>query len=355
MNTMTLPPDWYSQQKKTDDDWPSVRLVSSLRQHTQWKHSPAFGHQARNNSAASLWPERDESLSREALLADHISLQRRLRQGKDRCAKESTDTKRRRQSEPSKVEPKHHCVFPSRNPHRLRTSRAASKVMRGLRLRNVSDDGHRCSFEPFLRSENHPVFVQPIKDYVVKRLGVFHSRSRKPSSISASSEGIWKRPNYQRCASSTSKDSIQLNGRIQLIAMIQGSGTPPGQLAPDAEVSSNASAGTEQILTSAEASDHAQATAKSEPLTAIENPRGDLPMGNADYFHYPEWDPRHLLRSPELGQIRNRTSTSGTTVYNPPLIAEASPNSKKLESDESTSSGTSCGIRDLKTLYERER
>ena len=61
--------------------------------------------------------------------------------------------------------------------------------MRGLTLRNKGDDGQRWSLEPYLASEHHPVFVQPVKEYVMKRWGIFRSGSRKQSSISASSEG----------------------------------------------------------------------------------------------------------------------------------------------------------------------
>lgn len=119
INTPTLPSSWYHRKDQTDEDWLSTRLLSSLRQHTQWKHSPAFGHQARNNSAVSLWPERDGVLSRETLLAEQISLNRRLRQQEDGAAKESTERKRGCQSELSGEEPKSRPSFPSRRRRHL--------------------------------------------------------------------------------------------------------------------------------------------------------------------------------------------------------------------------------------------
>ena len=383
MNTLSLPSGWY----RTDDNWLNARLVSSLRQHTQWKHSPAFGHQARNNSAASLWPERDDTLSREALLAEHISLNRRLRRREDRAAKESSDTKRRRQSELSDKEPKRRRFSPSRHRRRLekfekssshrilqrlcgRRSQALSlrgrleqrnvlKVMRGLRVRNVSENFHRWSLEPVLRIHPHPVFVQPVKDYVMKRWRVFRSGNCNHSPNSAPSEGTEKRPDYQRAASSTSRDSIQLSRRAQIVTMNQGSGTSLGQLAPDAEASWSASAGKTRILKSAEVSkdstNHAQTTAKSKPLTPIEHSdEEDLSMESTDCFPSAEWTFGRSLQSSESGQTRHRTSTSGTTVYNPPLIAEFSPNSQKLESDGSTSSGTSSEMSYPKFLHEGE-
>lgn len=48
--------------------------------------------------------------------------------------------------------------------------------MRGLRVRDLSDDGHRWSLEPVLRSKCDPVFIQSVKDYVMKRWKVFHSK-----------------------------------------------------------------------------------------------------------------------------------------------------------------------------------
>lgn len=385
IKTLTLPSGWYDQKSSTSDPRLNTRLVSSLRQQTQWKHSPAFGHQARNNSAASLWPERDDTLSREALLAERVSLNRRLKlRHRDRDANEGAYTERRRQSEPTGNEPKRRRFFLSCYRGRFRTSDSTSshrclrglsgpgsdsvsshgrvkqknppKVMRGLRLRNVANRGQRWSLEPFLRSENHPVFVQPVKEYVMRRLAVFRPRSRDHSSTSASSEGAGKRPNYQRAASSTSRDSIQLSRRTPIMTMIHGSRASLEHLASDAEALANAPAGREQILTNAEALqgsiNHFQTTSESGPLMTIEEHSGeDLPE-NTNCLTPTERIPRYLLHSPEPGQMRNRASTSGTTVYNPPLIAEASPNSKTIASDGSTSSGTSSGIRGPRTLQE---
>lgn len=254
-------------------------------------------------------------------------------------------------------EPKRRRILPLRHRGRLRTSepvpsqrflqglfgpqsdvksprgkfrqKSVFKVMRGLRLRNVSDDGHRWSLEPVVRSENHPVFVQPVKDYVMKRWGVFRSGSRNKSSTSASSHGTGKPPCSQRAASSTFGDSIQLSRRTQMTTMIQGSTTSLGHSGPAAEVSSTAPASRHLIRTSTEASqdltDHAQTITKSELRIAVQRPGEDLPTENTDRSLCTEWFPCDSLQSSGLGQTRNRTSTSGTTVYNPPLIAEASP------------------------------
>ena len=274
INTLTLPAVWYHRKHHTDADLLNKRLVSSLRQHTQWKHSPAFRHQARNNSAVSSWPESHDALSREALLAERISLSRRLNQRRNDAAKEITDRKRRCHSELSGGQHKRRRFFPSRHrrclgdpaesacSHRLFQGCSASrpgtvsprgkfeqrnvlKVIRGSRVRNLSDHGHRWSLEPIVRSEDHPVFVQPVKDYVRKRWRVFGSGSRNRSSISLLSEGDGQRPFYRHTVSSNRKDYLQIKRRLQRMTTFEGSVTSIGQPASDVEASSNAPAGRE--------------------------------------------------------------------------------------------------------------
>ena len=307
INTLTLPSGWYHRKDKADDNWLNKRLVSSLRQHTQWKHSPAFGHQARNNSAASLWPERDDTLSREALLAEQVSLNRLLRQKKDdRAAKESTDAKRRREIVLSGGDSKCRRFFFSRHQRRARRPKEPALSHRALQglsspqpeqlspvkrveqknLLKISRSlqGYCWSLEPVLRSEYHPVFVQPIKDYVTKRWRAFRSRSRNQSSTRALSGSTGKRPEYQRAATSTSRDSIQLSRRTQIMTLIQGSGTSLGQPGPESEATLGAPTDRERILTSAEASpDCTQMTAISKPLTAIEHSDDDLPAESTEF------------------------------------------------------------------------
>ena len=73
----------------------------------------------------------------------------------------------------------------------------ALKIIHGLRPRYSSDKGPRWLFEPVLRSESHPVFVQPTKSYVMKRYGFFHSRTRNLSSSLTLNKGPETRPDNQ--------------------------------------------------------------------------------------------------------------------------------------------------------------
>ena len=376
MDIPKLPFGLNDRKKRTGDTWFNTRLVSSLRQRTQWKHSPAFGHQARNNSAASLSPKRDDALSREALLAEQVSLNRRLKRQEDGDAKDGSYTKWRCQSEPIGEEPKRHRFYHSRYLRRLRTSDSASslrrpqrrsspqseplssqgmikqknalEVMCGLRQRNVNDNYQRWSFEPFLRSENHPVFVQPVKDYVMKRCGLFRSKSRKQSSTLTSNRSRGTRSDRHRAAFSASRDSIQLNRHTQVMNITHDRDNSLENFSADTVASLHVPVGRERpssVETLRSPTGNAQTTTEPEPLTLTECSSQGLSM-NTDYFSSTEWVPRHFLQSPESSQTRNRTSTSGTTVYTPPLIVEALPNSKRIGSNGSTSSGTLSGTRD---------
>ena len=377
-----LPSGLYDQKIRTDDTSLNTRLVSILKQQAQWKYSPAFGHQARNNSSASLWPQRDDALSREALLAEQVSLNRRLRrQTEDGDSKNGAYTKLRRRSQPTGEDPKCFRFLPSRYLRRLRTSdpafshrylqedsspqsgllsssgrvkhKNALKIIRGLRRRNLRDKGQRWLFEPFLKSESHPVFVQPIKGYVMKRCGVFHSRSRNLSSSWTLNKGPETGPDNQRAASRTSRDSIQLSRRSQAMASTPDSENTLGKLSPGFIASaSNEKDPSHQTLQ--DPTRIVQATARAEPLISIEHSNEAPSMKNIDYSSLTEWVPRDSLQSLESGPTRNRTSTSGTTIYSPPLITQASPESKKLESDESTSSSTLSGARESNSPHEGE-
>ena len=371
-----LPSGLYKQKIWTDDAWLNTRLVSILGQQAQWKYSPAFGHQARNNSSESLWPQRDDAMSREALLAEQVSLNRRLRR-----RREDGDSRR---SQPTGEDPKRFRFFPSRCLCHLRTSDPTSshhhvqeqpspqsgllsssgrvknanalKNVRGLRQRNLSDKGQRWSFEPFLRSESHPVFVQPIKDYVTKRCGIFHSRSRNLLSNLNLDKGPETRPDNQRAASRTSRDSIQLSRRSQVMALTQDSEITVRKLSPGFIASLKASKSNGKTLSHKASQDLTkivQTTARAEPLVSIEHSSEDASMKSIDYSASTEWIPRDSLWSLDSRPTRNRTSTSGTIIHNPPLITQASPDSKKLESDESNSSSTLSGARESNSSHER--
>lgn len=218
------------------------------------------------------------------------------------------------------------------------------RVIGGLRHRDVSDENHHWSLEPRLRQERHPVFVQPVKEYVMKRWRTFRSRTRHDTSTLASGEGIQKHPAHRHLDSHIPRDSLQLNRSksTQIMTVIQGSGsslTPP---VPDYEASPKLP------VSPATTGDSHRSKRQNHPIPStgctpsppthtrsVNSPQNHGEIGETSYFPLIDEMPEESPQPPNL------TSTSGTTIYSPPHFAEASPNTKKLESDESTSFGPS--------------
>lgn len=218
MNTATGPLSYYHRgyhSEKVDED---KRLSSSLRQHSQHKHSPAYGYQARNCSVVDLWPDKDINPSREARLADEVSRNRMLRQGGGKGETARSRPRRWRNTNYNVDEiakedqqPFWECRRRKRRFARQTSSQVVSldsgatdrhsnifRVIRGLRHRDVGDENHRWSLEPRLREERHPVFIQPVKEYVMKRWKTFRLRSRHDTSTLGTGEGSGQRPAHRR-------------------------------------------------------------------------------------------------------------------------------------------------------------
>lgn len=354
MNTLNLPSGWYH----ANDVCAKNGLVSSLRQHTQWRHSPAYGHHARNNSAVSLWPGKDLTLSREDRLAEQISHKRLIGRKKRKEMLEDLDPRLRDQSEHFGEDKKQHRYLPVRHRRRSKRIERASpirnfqsgryglspvslnsddnirqtkilRVIRGLPQRMTSDDCHSWSLEPILRSERHPIFIQPVKEHVMKKWKAFRSstHTRSYPSTSASYESQGTRPQFRRSISSTSRDSIQLNRRTQIMTMIQGSGSSFHLLSHGPNDEASSAMPTETIL---------GAAMKEEPVNNREeifqeSPAGEVLLasfrqrspigsrstddcGQKSTFCATDQKPRGTVDPLDLAQTRNRTSTSGTTV-----------------------------------------
>ena len=233
-------------------------------------------------------------------------------------------------------------------PRRDGSSTQHSKVFRGLRHREVGTEDHGWSLEPIVRSGRHPVFVQPVKEYAIRRWEFFRSRSHNHSSTPTSAGSNVKRPDYQRTIStisSTSGESIQLNRRTQIMTMIQCSGSSLG-MSPDSPSTTFSdippcSTITEQPCTS-ESHDHNSSThAELElPTTHSRKSRIREKTKDTSYFLLEHQVPQEPEETVDSAQTRNSTSTPGTTVFPPLLIAEAPLDAKKVDSNSSRSSGT---------------
>jgi hypothetical protein len=179
--------------------------VSALRILSRYRCSPAFGHNARDNSVVSPWPALHFEPSRETKLAEEVTKRRILRNQQEaeilssqsgyghleilnrasssfELLPSQPETQHERLSSIDEV-PLRKAPFRRSRLDRLFGPHAGNPhvASRTIQL-SSSDDGRPVtSLHPFLRSEPHPVFIQPVKELVVRRskLGRIRLRARK--------------------------------------------------------------------------------------------------------------------------------------------------------------------------------
>ena len=213
----TLPPDHvlgipapnYANDK-SPTSLPDPRMISSLRMHTQFRYSPSFGHQARNTSPVQAWPR---SLGRPS--ADFSSPTSdvgpsaftRRRTGRRRTLNTTTGSGSGGSLESDGDRLTRSCSSNDGLAHteftQLHLSKGASHPYdASMRMPNATEqdteiakrrrskrrkDESRLSqeekaprtnyrLEPVLRSEPHHVFIQPVRELVVKRWTNFKRR-----------------------------------------------------------------------------------------------------------------------------------------------------------------------------------
>ena len=237
----------------------ALRLISCFRQHTRCSHSSAFGYHARNNSTESLCSTTGHETFREAYLAERVSRNRLLKQ--TRVLGKKLNSRRR----DGRVDHRGGSLA-GRSSFQLRlrkgfrstitSASSQSLAARGYRSRpglpgqdqpvhgnwamSLQDGGHgkhNLALEPTLRSEAHPVFIQPIKEYVLRRCRAFSTRKRHSfptsasgdyagrsnSSTSAVGRSRKRQLGHHRNASSMSRASVQLKSPHQVTTIFQGS------------------------------------------------------------------------------------------------------------------------------------
>ncbi|PVH74459.1 hypothetical protein DL98DRAFT_519276 [Cadophora sp. DSE1049] len=169
---------------------PDPRMISSLRMHTQFRYSPSFGHQARNTSPVQTWPR---SLGRPspgfsspiADIGPSTSTSRRterrrtlnINDGSGSCGSVESDGERTQRG--------------SHHNHTLMGKPSTTDQVTGQSRRRTSKRP-KCEqtvasteqtapktnyrLEPVIRSEPHHVFIQPVRELVVKRWTNFKRR-----------------------------------------------------------------------------------------------------------------------------------------------------------------------------------
>ena len=339
MNTLYLPAGWYHKEHMVDDRGNGVGLVSSLRQHTQFKYAPAHGHHARDNSLVSLRSDVERPVSREERLAEHVSCSRSSKQRERRGIKRGLIHRRRHHRAAGKrrriflsLRRRHNLdgqqrtsprqqfkVIPLDSTHRPQESdQCIGHGRRGGQPR-TANRSHRSTVDPAVRLEAHPLFIQPVKQYVLGKWRDFRSRTRSDPD-SGSSDSARGDPERGRRAS---KDSIQLNRRTQLMTLFQSSAISSAMLPVDPgtetllSIVAGASPSPADLLQDGQQADEGYmsrckldtfSNRQSESHEDRSIPYASLPaQGESLFGSSGAWD---------FGQVRNGASACESTVVN---------------------------------------
>lgn len=217
-------PDYTSYNLNGPPNSPDPRLISSLRMHTHFRYSPCFGHQARNTSPVRLWSGSNDGPSpgssplfaatgfQTPVIGTSGSLPRRRRAHRasnftegsasscysdnqpeeylkfaSKCNLDPTAVAtaryRRQGIDDDNARPTTYLYLPSqsrRRPPRPTPVRTDGDIdmpdgYRGVQLSSRSP-ATNYRLQPVIRSEPHHVFVQPVKELVVKRWRTFRRR-----------------------------------------------------------------------------------------------------------------------------------------------------------------------------------
>lgn len=186
------------------------RMISSLRMHTHFRYSPSFGHQARNTSPVQAWPKSSGSASpaaadtpskqkprsrrsswfrnrhtRGGVNGSHSSLSSDGEHGKDSGSKKGGRESSFRapgnwkgmheDMQPGYGEGPSSCAYHVvTRRQNVSHSRDHSQDEANVDISAPRDFNY--SLQPVLRSEPHHIFIQPVRELVVKRWNKFRRR-----------------------------------------------------------------------------------------------------------------------------------------------------------------------------------
>ncbi|KFY74849.1 hypothetical protein V499_05147 [Pseudogymnoascus sp. VKM F-103] len=236
--SFTLPVEQFENSKSStnlyfataSDGVPDARLISSLRMHTDYRWSPAFGHEARSTSPEYLFKATHGGEQPLAGLGDApVSLDLSY-SGRSRRSKRKRKRQRIRYVTPANRSGQEHVekfdghrsipalessaldsaeggfsdstqqtrshLMPGRKAHSCPVSPTLTTepVSRGTRLHHLPTqieideppvqtpqarwqlESSRYTLEPAIRTEPHPVFIQPVKELVVKSWQTFRKK-----------------------------------------------------------------------------------------------------------------------------------------------------------------------------------
>ena len=189
---------------------------------------------------------------------------------------------------------------------------------------------HRWSFQPVLQSEDHPVYIQPVKEHIIRRWKTFRPTSRNVASTAGSEKSLPMGPRKQKRTSKVSSIDSPLSTSGPSIKSWTSNAGPVG--------SSTASPEAEELDFTAEASTYVRPTpflSASEPSTAysstsLTSPHSSSRLPNnltrtlvdddtPSYFSRMEAIFQTPSRTEEgYGRIAQRSSSTGTTLFSHP-------------------------------------
>ena len=410
----SLPAAFYRDRTYTKGHSSETRLISSLRLHTHFRDFPAFGHSARNSSFALAWPDLCSEPFREERLAEEISRQRGLQQlensqgcgtshssrrswneglfkkVKDSCRDVAVPNLRRRRHDSSddtttphfqrrKIDrifgrPKRFGIEAAVPVHATpgtsgtqptwlnsRFSMGRSRV----RYHDSLDHTHRWSLQPVLRSEDHPVYIQPVKDHVVRHWRTFRARARsRPSTVNPAQldSRRSRRQNSNRTSEISSADSSLTRSSTGTESSITNSGPlrltvsspeilqPTHTAFPGSDFDTSPSFSPLGLSTANLAVPNTNPHPSSSLANDLIETLGDdvapsyfPPVATA--FQTPPYTEHTAV------ETFARASRVYTTLFSPPVIAQASPDSERILSDGAGSSNSSSPSSEAKQLH----
>ncbi len=208
----------------------------------------------------------------------------------------------------------------------------------------------RWSLQPVLRSEDHPVFIQPVKEHIIRRSKALGSWASSVSSTARSDKNsVRRRRKRDRISDHSSTESSLSTSGPNTESSINDAG-PVGPSAPNTEVVDvDVTAGYQNqtrhspiFLTTRPSTAHSSgpiANPQSSALSA-DDPAGTLVDDDA-LSYFARNDTTNLPTPSSTEQVYGRmapcSSSTGTTLFSTLLVARAPPASDILPSEDTGS------------------
>lgn len=366
-------------------------LISSLRLHTHFRNSPALGHHARNCSPALAWPDCRTSPSQEEPHAGEYLRQRGLQQLGNLQLRTDSDSRRARSNQSSAAMERNSASVIStsvrrRNrssddtmtlhrapcqrrkvdsihgrPRRFNSPPTAplshtsesqgarplwrndrAYAVRGRRWAHGTTYNHRYSFQPVLRSEDHPVFIQPVKEHIIRRWTAFRSKPKSTISKARPDQNLARARRKRNVTSESSTESSASTRRPSTESSTSNAG-PIKSTAPSPEpVELDLTPCVESVqpvslLTAAgalTAHSSVPTTSPYSPSLPASESTGALVDDQIAAFSTPS------TAEQVNGRMPQRSSSTGTTLFDTRIVARASPDSAIMPSKDTGWSGS---------------